>query len=144
MRALAHSALRLALITATGACASSGSSAPAPATFTEIYAGLFPVNTKSQCNFCHSLPPNNKSNGNLSMGSERSSAYAALKGKLSASTGCNGNPLIVPNQAENSLFFRKFLENPGCGGQMPLGGDVLTDAQREMVRSWIAAGAKDD
>jgi len=27
---------------------------------------------------------------------------------------------------------------------MPNGGTPLTDAQMEMVRSWIAAGAKDD
>jgi mono/diheme cytochrome c family protein len=118
--------------------------APTPATFTVIYAELFPRETKSQCNFCHGLPPNNISNGKLSTGTDKATAYAALVGKTSASSGCGGRALVVPGQPDASLFVAKFSEPAPCGNRMPLGGDLLSAAQLERVRSWIAAGALDD
>jgi mono/diheme cytochrome c family protein len=115
-----------------------------PATFTQIYAELFPVHQRAQCNYCHSNPPNNLSNGNLSMGSDKAAAYAALVGKMSAGTKCAGHSLVVPGHPEESLLYLKSQEPPPCGGRMPLGGDQLTDTQLEMVRTWIAAGALDN
>jgi hypothetical protein len=115
-----------------------------PATFTEIYAMLYPTSTNARCNFCHSMPANNVGNGNLSMGGDKAAAYAALVGKTSTSTACKDKALVVAGHPESSLFLEKLSENPSCGSRMPLGGDLLTDAQREMVRGWIAAGAKDD
>ncbi|AKU94871.1 hypothetical protein AKJ09_01535 [Labilithrix luteola] len=105
---------------------------------------MFPLATKGQCNFCHSLPPNEKSNGNLSMGEDKASAYAALVGKPSASHSCSGGTLVVAGQPDASLFFQKLSASPACGGRMPLGGDPLTPEQLDMIRSWISAGAKDD
>ncbi len=115
-----------------------------PPRFTAIYASLVPSGTKSKCSFCHSLPPNKISNGNLSMGMDKAAAYASLVGKMSGSATCAGRRLVVPGQPEQSLFFQKFSSTPPCGGRMPLGADPLTDAQLEMVRTWIANGAKDD
>ena len=114
------------------------------ATFTEIYDAFFPIETKGQCNFCHGLPPNDKSNGLLSFGADKSTAYEALVGKTSASSVCNGKPLVVAGDPEQSLLLQKLSSAPPCGGQMPLGGSPLTDDQQAMVRSWIAAGAKND
>jgi hypothetical protein len=136
--------LRVAALAAMAAGAGcSSSSSAAPSTFTEIYPLIFPQTTKAQCNFCHGLPPNDKSNGNLSMGSDKASAYAALTGKTSTSTTCPNKAFIVPGQPDQSLFYAK-LTSPQCGGRMPLGGDPLTSAQLDMVKSWIEAGAKDD
>ena len=117
---------------------------PEPATFSAVYTELFPRQTKAQCNFCHSLPENDISNGKLSMGSDKATAYAALVGKASTSSKCGGRAHVVPGKPDESLLVLKLSENPVCGSRMPLGGVLLTDAQREMVRSWILAGAKDN
>ena len=53
-------------------------------------------------------------------------------------------PLVVPGHPEQSLFYTKLTATPPCGARMPFGGGALPDAQIEMVRSWIAAGALDD
>lgn len=140
------------LAAASLGCGSSGGApspapapdAAAPATFTAIYAMLYPTSTNARCNFCHGMPPNKTSNGNLTVGNDKATAYAALVGKTSASPGCNGRSLVVAGQPESSLFLQKLSEDPPCGSRMPLGGNLLTDEQREMVHSWIAAGAKDD
>jgi mono/diheme cytochrome c family protein len=137
-----------ALATAAVVSCNDGSSAPevAPpaATFTEIYAVLYPTDTNARCNFCHGLAANDVSNGNLAMGTDKAAAYAALVGKSSASRACKGSLLVVAGHPESSFFLEKLSENPKCGSRMPLGGDLLTDEQREKVRGWIAAGAKDD
>ncbi len=133
----------------TGSTGAPGSTSPdaapaAPATFTAIYAMLYPSNTNARCNVCHGMPPNNISNGNLAVGSDKATAHAALVGKVSTSSNCKGRPLVVAGDPGASLLLDKLSENPPCGSRMPLGGNLLTDDQREMVRSWIAAGAKDD
>jgi hypothetical protein len=78
------------------------------------------------------------------MGQDKSAAYASLLSKASVSAGCGSQILVSPGHPETSLFYLKLSEGPVCGSRMPLGGDLFTDAQREMVRSWIAAGAKND
>lgn len=118
---------------------------PAPTgTFSQIYETLFPPQTKAQCSFCHSLPPNQTSNGMLSMGDTKATAYAALVKKPSVSKDCGAQLLVAPGDPEKSLFYTKLTTTSGCGGRMPLGGGALTTDQLEMVRSWIAAGAAND
>lgn len=115
-----------------------------PATFTEVYALFFPVQKRAQCNFCHSLPPNAKSNGKLSMGMDQATAYAALLGTVSTTKGCEGRSYIVPGRPQTSLFHEKLTGTPPCGSGMPLGGDALTVEELGIVESWITAGAHDD
>lgn len=134
----------LATALALGCSATESAPASGPPTFSAIYPLIFPVNTKAQCSFCHGLPPNEKSNGQLSVGSDKASAYAALVGKSSTSVKCGGKPFVVPNQPENSLFYLKMTASPPCGDHMPLGGDPLTSDQLNQVRTWIELGAKDD
>src|SRR5262249_11892273 len=105
---------------------------------------IFPVHTKAQCEFCHGLPPNLISNGNLSIGMDQAEAYVAIVGKPSASMKCAGKMLVVPGHPEQSLFYLKLLDAPPCGDKMPLGGSALTADQLEQVRSWIANGAADN
>jgi hypothetical protein len=127
-----------------GGAAGSGAG-PSGATFTEIYAMLFPAMTPARCTFCHSMPASEISNGKLFMGMDQAAAYAALVGKSSMSARCMGMPLVTPGQPEMSLFFKKVSSaTPPCGNRMPLGAAPLTDPQIEMIRSWIAAGAKNN
>jgi hypothetical protein len=133
--------LSVALVAAGGCTAG-----PPPATFTEIYAAVFPLGTPAQCDYCHDRPPNNLSNGMLDMGHDRATAYAALLGVASTSAHCGGHgaQLVVPGHPESSLLYQKLSAAPPCGDRMPQGATPLTDAQLEMVRSWIAAGALDN
>lgn len=122
-----------------------GASLQAPAaTFTQVYQMLFPRTTNAHCDMCHGLPPFDQSNGNLTTGMDRASTRAALVGKASGSSMCSGRVLVVPGQPESSLLLQKVRPNPPCGLRMPIGGATLTDAQVELIRSWIAAGALDD
>jgi len=90
------------------------------------------------------MPPSDISNGNLATGADQDSAYAALVGPTSTSSKCGGMAFVVPHDPDASLFLDKFSAVPECGDRMPLGGKVLDDAQVEMVRSWIDAGAQND
>ena len=128
----------------SGCSSNAASASAAPGTFTEIYPLLFPVTAKPQCNFCHGLPANDRSNGSLSVGMDKATAYAALVGKVSSSSQCGGKTLVSPGNPEASLLYQKLTTTPPCGGHMPLGGDALPSDELEMVRSWIASGAKDD
>lgn len=124
-------------------CADAADGGP-PGTFTEIFETLFPQTTNARCNFCHSMPASDISNGNLSTGTDQASAYAALLGVVSTSSRCGGKTLVAPYHPEDSLFLDKLMGKPTCGDRMPLGGAALSDADLEVVRSWIEAGAKDD
>ena len=123
---------------------SSAATDTAPATFTEVYATIFPTGTIAQCNYCHDRPPNNISNGKLDLGHTQAVAYAAIVGPASSSAKCGGKPMVVAGDPSSSLFYLKMTPTPPCGDRMPQGGTPLTDAQLERVRSWITAGAKND
>lgn len=116
----------------------------AVATFSAIYPLLFPAMTPARCNSCHGMPASQVSNGKLHMGTTQDAAYAALIDQASVSMDCAGMVLVKPGQPEASLLYLKGLDPPPCGSRMPLGGARLTAAQNEMIRSWIAAGAKND
>jgi hypothetical protein len=133
------------LITGCGSSGSdTGTTSTIPATFSEIYDQVFPATTNPRCNFCHSMPPSNTTNGSLRMGQDKAAAYAALVGVASQSTRCDGKTLVVAGDPEHSLFFQKLSANPPCGDRMPLGGAPLSNELLDMIHSWIAAGALDD
>jgi len=120
--------------------AGSGSAAP-PATFTEVYSMMFPRATNAQCEACHALPAHDVVNGNLETGMTQQSAYDALVGKKSTSSRCMQMTLVAPKDPDHSLFYLKLTATPPCGVRMPNGGKQFTDAQLEMIRSWIDDGA---
>lgn len=142
MRAIAW----IALLSLTACSSSSNDSPTQTAKLSEIYPAIFPAMTPAKCNFCHSQPPSQVSNGKLHTGDEGdvAAAYAALVGQTSISRDCAGKSLVVPGKPEESLLYTKLTAKPPCGARMPFGGGALPDAQIEMVRSWIAAGASDD
>lgn len=52
---------------------------------------------------------------------------------------------VMPDDPDNSYLIRKIEGGPGIsGGRMPLGRTALTQAQIDLFRSWIAAGAEDN
>jgi hypothetical protein len=114
------------------------------AKFSEIYALIFPSISNPRCDSCHAMPASEISNGKLHMGMDRATAYNALVGKMSSGRKCVGKMLVVPGQPDMSLLLQKLGPTPPCGSRMPIGGAPLTDAQMEMIRSWIAAGAQND
>ena len=93
---------------------------------------------------CHSQPPFDGANGNLSMGMDKNSAYMAVYNKQSTSTKCGGMTYVVPGKPEMSLLYLKLTATPPCGVQMPNGPTKFTQEQLDMVKGWIAAGAKND
>jgi hypothetical protein len=126
-------------------CTASEPDTAGPPTFTSIYTELFPRATRYQCEFCHGLPANEKSNGKLAMGMDQATSYAALVGKPATGDTCQqGMQLVAPGDPDHSLFFLKFGDSPPCGDRMPLAGAALSNAQLEQVRTWILDGAQDD
>ncbi|MEO5731131.1 MAG: hypothetical protein ABI134_17660, partial [Byssovorax sp.] len=68
-----------------------------------------------------------------------------------------GMNLITPSDPEHSFFMYKLdgikcsklacAENASCGGLMPLGASktsLMEPAKRDVIRRWIAQGAKND
>jgi hypothetical protein len=127
-----------------GTTASQAASNQPAAKFSDMYAMMFPRDTKPQCNNCHGRPPDETGNGKLDMGTDPAAAYAAIVGQKSPGTKCSSGVLVVPGDPGSSLFLQKLSPNPPCGDRMPLGGAPLSDAQLQMIRGWIAAGAQND
>jgi len=48
---------------------------------------------------------------------------------------------VNPGNPDTSYLVQKIQGNAAVGGRMPLGGPPLTQAQIDLVRGWIAAGA---
>jgi hypothetical protein len=146
--ALPWFALSAFALLGASACAGGGQSASLPAgppgTFSEIYTTVLSVDTESRCNFCHSMPASQVSNGTFHTGKDASETYASILDRISTSSACGGRELIVPGAPEESLLFLKISGQPPCGNRMPLGGKALSDEQVQMIRSWIAAGAEDN
>lgn len=125
-----------------GSSSTSASASTAPATFSQVYAEIFPLGTHAQCNYCHDRPANEISNGMLDMGHTQADVYAAIVGKPSMSAKCGAShTIVVPGDSSSSLFFLKLQATPPCGDRMPQGATPLSDASLAMVRSWIDAGA---
>jgi hypothetical protein len=115
-----------------------------PGTFTEIYDTILSTDTDSRCNFCHSMPASQVSNGKFHTGMDQAATYAALLSTTSTSSACSGRSIVVPGRPEESLLALKVSKKPPCGNRMPLGGASLSREQIRLIQSWIAAGANDD
>lgn len=143
MRAIGGLALSSSLF---AACTVPTEQPPQAATFSEVYAALFPANTPAKCDSCHSQPASLISNGGLHLGADgdREAAYQVLLSGTSISKLCTGLAFVVPGHPETSLFYSKVTATPPCGERMPLGGGALPANEVGMIQSWIAAGARDD
>jgi hypothetical protein len=72
-------------------------------------------------------------------------AYAMIVGVPSTSSSL---PRVVPGDPQRSYLVLKMQDRQrevgGRGGKMPPGWFTATPEEIEQVRSWIAAGARDD
>ena len=105
---------------------------PPPATLTKIQTEVF----AKSCAFtsCH-LGSSPAGTLNLEGGT-----WAKLVGV--GAFGLQGEVLVTPNKPESSYLFKKLTGKPPIAAMPP---DQPLDAERlEMVRSWIADGAKNN
>ena len=69
-------------------------------------------------------------------------SYASLVNKPSEYV--SGKTLVVPGDSENSVL-HLVTEGPvGDAGQMPDNGVAMSEADIELIKAWIDAGAKND
>jgi polyvinyl alcohol dehydrogenase (cytochrome) len=112
--------------------------AAAAPTFTEISQNII---NQATCGgpACHTANV-----GGLQFGSP-DELYAALIDEPATGPSCNGgnHVRVVPGDPDASLLYSKLLDAPPCGARMPIVGSLKPE-QIELVRLWIAAGAKKD
>ncbi len=119
---------RLALVLLVAGCGK-------PATFTEVKQNVF----GRSCVFssCHK---SSVAAGGLSL--EGDEAYENLVGK--PSVGAPSKVRVQPGKPEQSYLIEKLTQDqPAAGARMPPGATVSAE-QLELLRSWIANGAKRD
>jgi hypothetical protein len=114
----------------------SGPNTPTGPTFTQVTQEVI---TNSACGgpFCHGA-----GSASFTLGS---TLYSELVGQKASGTSCGTSGLIrvVAGDPAHSLLYLKLQFKPPCGDGMPATGP-LDVSKVEMVRQWIAAGAKDD
>jgi hypothetical protein len=110
---------------------------PVEPTFANVQALL-----DKYCSLCHGLPAG-AGNGNFSM--TMGDSYGDIVGVKSPSTDLN---LIEPNKPEESYLYLKlaggFEEVGGVGTLMPPATGLADQAQIDLVKEWILAGAPND
>jgi mono/diheme cytochrome c family protein len=116
---------RLLLVLALVAAAHAASAADTPSFAKDI--GPLLVN---HCGKCHGAT---RQKNDLRL----DSAEAVKKG------GKNG-PVIVAGKPDESPIYIRTTKPPGDADRMPAQGMLLTDKQTDLIKKWIAAGAKFD
>jgi polyvinyl alcohol dehydrogenase (cytochrome) len=106
------------------------------ATFTAVYTQVL-VGGGCSATFCHGA-----NTGNFTI-STQPETYAALVGVAASGPLCSSSGMtrVVPGDPDASLLYNKLTARPpACGQEMPPAA-MLPQAQLDLVRSWIAAGA---
>lgn len=105
------------------------------ATFADVYSKVLTGSCAG--GYCHGGTA-----GGWTVKSDAASTYTQLVDKTSSA--CSGLKKVEPGQPEKSSLYLKLrgsFMGVCTGNKMPTGGSV-TATQLEMVRSWIAGGAK--
>ncbi|RMF17171.1 MAG: hypothetical protein D6761_04780 [Candidatus Dadabacteria bacterium] len=134
-RRLMWAAMIAGVAAVSGCGADPTCTAPEP-TLSAIQAQIF----DKRCAFsgCHG---NGSAKGGLSL--EAGDAYQGLVG---ASSQRSGLPRVAPGDPDGSFLVVKLTSAAGGseGALMPIGGQVLCQAEVDAIRSWIADGAPDN
>jgi hypothetical protein len=121
-----------------GAVATPTPTPVASSTYDLIQAEVFDVN-------CLSAGCHNAAGQAAGLILEPSVSYGDLVNvtPTNPTAGAQGLLRVTPDNPEQSYLYVKLLgpEDPRLGGRMPLGQAPLADAQIELIRSWILAGA---
>ncbi|MCC7381191.1 MAG: hypothetical protein IT384_05140 [Deltaproteobacteria bacterium] len=104
-----------------------------PATFTQVYAVI-----QANCS-CHV----GGASGGLAM-PNASAAHQALVSVAAATVPCTGETRVIPNNAANSVLFRKVSGTNLCGPRMPFNGGLLGATETQTIESWINDGAQNN
>lgn len=128
-----------------GSSSGDASDGAADPTFTEVFTTVL----SGTCNGCHAAGHPT----GLDM-STKALAYTNLVGKAAGTGGlgggspcatAGGETRVVANNAAGSLLVKKIDHVAGtCGSTMPLRGAKIANAKIDLVKAWIAAGAKND
>jgi len=121
---------------AAGCSGPAAQKAEAPGEVT--YSGQVEKVFAKRCKGCHD---SDKAKGNLVL--EPGKGYANLVGPMS--TKAPGIPRVAPGDPEGSFLWQKLDGTAREGKHMPLtpyGWKKLPDDELELVRTWIASGAK--
>jgi hypothetical protein len=130
-----------ALATLTASC---GGSSGGGTRFSQVYSTII----SSRCLPCHSVGTGATA-GMLDMSSEQT-AYSNLVGvKAKGVGGCSASGLtrVIPGSAQTSLLYEKVKSkltqgNPPCGDSMPDDATTLSQAQVDLIETWIDEGAQ--
>jgi hypothetical protein len=112
--------------------------------FSQVYSTII----SSQCLPCHSVGTG-ATEGMLDMSTEPT-AYTNLVGVKAKGLGaCSTSKLtrVVPGSAQTSLLYEKVESkltqlNPPCGDSMPDDATTLSQAQVDLIQTWINEGAQ--
>ena len=118
--------------------ASAGDAATAP-TFTEVYAQII----SGVCATCHGSANGSGAKGGKLIMDNQADAYSALVGVAANGEACSGDGTrVVAGSAATSILWEKVSEtSPPCGSRMPLGDPPLAQADQDLIKDWINAGA---
>ncbi len=113
-----------------GFVGSGGSTGPLTASFDSIQANVFePI-----CSHCHS-----GANAPIGLRLDAANSYSLL---VNVPSGERPNVLrVAPGDPSNSYLIQKLEGTAGVGERMPAGLPALPQADINMIRQWIAAGA---
>jgi len=109
-----------------------------PSTTVSWSGGIVPL-LKNKCFFCHS--PEGRSPIGIEVGRLDLSTYTSLR----AGGAVSGDDIVVPGDPCASVLVEKIEEYPSFGARMPLNGPpFLSDQEIQLIRDWIAEGARED
>ncbi len=92
-----------------------------------------------QCFRCHT--PEGDNPIGVTVGGLDLSSYTTMR----AGGAVGGADIVVSGRPCESVLVQKISDYPPFGARMPLGGpSYLTEAEQQLIRDWIAEGARDN
>ena len=144
MRTISSSALLLLLAVGVAACGSDSPTAPTAPTPTPTPGGLTATLSSIQSEVlnpsCIGHHGDHATDADLDL--REGQAFSNLVNRQSIQVALN---LVEPNDAENSYLVHKLDGRAGIVGvQMPVGGPFLSQADIDVIKQWIDAGAQNN
>ena len=144
MRTISGSALLLLLAVGVAACGSDSPVAPTAPTPTPTPGGLTATLSSIQSEVfnpsCIGHHGDHATDADLDL--REGQAFSNLVNRPSIQVALD---LVEPNDAENSYLIHKLDGRAGIVGvQMPVGGPFLSQADIDVIKQWINAGAQNN
>ncbi len=144
MRTISGSALLLLLAVGVAACGSDSPTAPTAPTPTPTPGGLTATLSSIQSEVlnpsCIGHHGDHATDADLDL--REGQAFSNLVNRPSIQVALD---LVEPNDAENSYLIHKLDGRAGIVGvQMPVGGPFLSQADIDVIKQWINAGAQNN